>query len=192
MSVVRVTLFQTFWNQSVQNVLHFDDGVLTYDAATIKDDVVANWITHVKILQNAFLTYIALSVKNLDDPTGPTTTFPLSIGGGSFATGYVLGMPALIIKIQTALGTRAGRGRSYICGLPGAGYDQGHFDSGTQTSINAVVANLVDAYVSTSTTSPMTIGVRGRASGAAFHPAIGLIGRPVPGIQRRRNLNVGI
>ena len=192
MSIVRVTCFQTYWAQSVQNVLHFDDNVSTYDPVNIKNDIVANWITNVALLQNAVLTYVGVAVKCLQPAESTTSFFAVSIGGTGFALAYGLSYPALVVKIETATPGYRGRGRFYIAGLPGAGYDSGRFNGGTLTAINTVVASLWAAYGPSSSISPMQIGVMGRDAGATFHPATNLLPRSVPGVQRRRNLGVGI
>lgn len=192
MSIVRVTLFQTYWAQSVQNVLHFDDNVSTYNPTNIKNDIVANWIPNIGQLQNAVLTYVGVAVKCLQPAESTTSFFAVSIGGSSFALAYSLSYPALVVKIETATPGYRGRGRFYIAGLPGAGYDSGRFNSATLSVINTEIANVWAAYGPSSSISPMQIGVMGRDITSTFHPATNLLPRAVPGVQRRRNLGVGI
>lgn len=189
--IVRVTLFQTYWAQSVQNVLHFKHIPESFDPVAIKNEMVAGWIPIVGQLQNAQLSYVGVAVKKLDSPGTITDNYAVSIAGTSFSLAYSLSFPALLLSLRTADGTRAGRGRVYIAGLPGAGYDSGRFNSGTLTAINTVVGQLVARYLPGGA-SDLELVVRGRGSEAAAKSVTAILPRSIPAVQRRRNLGTGI
>jgi hypothetical protein len=191
MTVYRVTLFQTYFAQSIQNVMHFDAGASVATEGAVAGIMLTDWIPNVKKLQNARLRYTNIAVKSMAG--GPTSThnFACDVVGASFDLEYSLTFPALILHIATANGSRKGRGRVYIAGLPGAGYNEGRYNAGTQGAINVVTADLVAAFVNPASTD-LRLGVQGREDEPSFIFATDILPRSIPGVQRRRNIGTGI
>jgi len=189
--IVRVTASQTIYGQVVQNVIHFRNNSDTYVPATIAADFTTNWINEVRGFQNPGLHYFQVSVKNMDDPTGFTTNVPTDIFGGGFFGSQTWPTTAVLVQVRTAFGGRRGRGRIFIAGIHTGSFENGLFNASTVTSLNAFMANVKNHFIS-GVGSNLIIGVCNRGFTPTFHSAIDLVVGSRPGIQRRRNIGVGI
>jgi hypothetical protein len=181
----------TIYGQVVMNVIHFRNVSDFYTPLEIKNEFVDNWIMHVRGFQNPGLHYFNLAVKNMDDETGITTDFPLDIFGGGFFGSQTWPTTAVLVQIRTAFGGRKGRGRVFVAGLHTGAFENGLFNAATTTSLNTFMDAIKAAFLPGGT-SQLTIGVCDRGFNPDFHPAVDLVVGSRPGIQRRRNIGVGI
>lgn len=189
--IIRVTLSMTIYSQICQNVLHFNDTSGAYSPTGIAAEIVSKWINEVKGFQNPGLHYYNVAVKNLDDAGGITTDVPVDVFGGGFFGSQTWPTTAVLVQIKTPFGGRTGRGRIFIAGLHTGAFENGLFNASTVTSLNAFMTNLKNHFLAAGD-SFLKIGVRGRGPAAAWKAADNLVVGNRPGIQRRRNIGVGV
>ena len=194
---IEVTLIQTMKGQSVQNVIHFinPDGALSLQ--TIADFMTTDWIPALKPIQNTAVVYRQIQVRDLDNPA--TATFLLNTAIPGTAVGFDARLPPLCIVIQkkTNRAGRKGRGRLYISGFDEGSLDTtGTWSAGHLTGVMATaVNNLRERFFlggAQQTGLALAIMGRGPDNGIELTPVTNLIVRPVPGLQRRRSIGVGI
>jgi hypothetical protein len=193
MSIVRVTLSQVLYGQTMQNVMHFDDNVSDYVPEQIMQDIINHWIGVARFFQCANLTYRLIQVANLTSPTLPEFSQPLAINGGNFQDVTIVPFAALVLQIRTALAGRHGRGRIYIAGFStSSDYENGLVKAQWYANNHNNLAALnADFCTDATTNTSLRLVVRDRPH-HLDHPAVGLVARATLGAQRKRNINVGI
>lgn len=189
--IIRCTLSMTLYSQVMQNVLHLENTTEFYTPTAIVADLTNAWINQVKGFQNPLLHYFNVAVKNMDDSTGTTTNVPVDVFGGGFFGSQTIPTNAVLVQIRTATGGRSGRGRVFIAGLHSGAYENGIWNASTVTALNSFMAN-VKGFLITGTGSNLRIGVMPRTDPGSFKRATDLVVGPRPGVQRRRNIGVGI
>lgn len=191
MATIRVTLSMTYYGQLFQNVLHFNKSdYVASELPTLIQDVKDNWITHVKWCQSDGLKYINMKLHHVGSLT-PDTNEVLAINGGTGSSSEYKPFNCHIIRIQSEVAGRIGRGRVYIGGIASNLTDFGFI----KTSILATWATklqLITAAFGPSATSDFQLGVNPHTETDDFKPMQSLSINPVEGIQRRRNIGVGI
>jgi hypothetical protein len=191
---VRVTTTFLWMGQQMQNVLHFSnpDGVLSL--AAVASDIEANWIGNLRSAVDNRGKWINIGVRNLDDLNVAPYNKAVSITPINDHGDQQVPYMACIIRIRTGVAGKAGRGRVYVPGLATAHTQNGVISTGgfQQWDEPGGVLHYVKlAYLASSTVSPLQIGVYHLAD-HSFTGATDLTLNPVPGVQRRRNIGVGI
>jgi hypothetical protein len=178
--------------QAHQNVLHFHKAdAVTADAAALANDIKDNWCVIWKPGVGNNFIFQNIHVKQLGS-IDPPYDLAVAIPGTGSAEGGTLAFVCMNIRLQTGIAGKHGRGRIYHAGL-----NPGHLSFGiiAPTFVSYYMTNIItplfNRYGPTGP-SEFTIGVRGRASGAEFHPATSMTLDTIPRVQRRRNLGVGI
>jgi len=191
MSIERVVVTGLVYGQTCQNVLHFlnPDGAQT--PTQIADEIVANWIGPIRAQQMTTFTWTGVSVTRVGVPPGVTFNRAISLAGlvgGSQAIHSVL---CVLIRKQTATSGRMGRGRCYISGNRPDAMENDVFNAGNLAAWIAVAATLNGRF-KVGGSGPLTLQVGHGTSTSDYH---GVTDLSVPnrwGIQRRRNVGVGI
>lgn len=194
MTIERVIITGLYHGQRIQNVLHFknQDGTLT--PFQVADEVKTNFVTQLKALQNFHYQYQYISVQAVDTST-PAPPFQQSILGftGDFSGQGYHNAIAAIFSIRTAISARRGRGRFYMGGVHGASVVDSIMEAGASGAY-ATKAAILTARFKLGGTGPLVLGVfpRNSTSSADFVSMVQLIHREIFGVQRRRNIGVGI
>jgi len=196
--VIRVVMSGTFYGQVCQNVLHFHkvDGVWPAQVVTLLADLRDNWLsgTHgVRTEQNDRAFWTEIRAYNCDTPTLTPLTLTISLQGtdGNAST-QLLSYVCYILRLRASSGGRKGRGRIYIPGPRFGYYINGSLSASAITALNQVTAQL--AKYLDGGASPWTVGISPRGTGEAtdFIPASTMQFAPISGVQRRRNIGVGV
>lgn len=193
MAIVRITLTAAFRGMTVQNVLHFDNhdsGILpTTHCATIRDQ----WMDEYKFFSVNQVIWINIAYTPLTPALGVTTNLAINIAGASNATDS-RDHPVISekIRIQTATAGRAGRGRIYAPVASLFGGNVGVVEAATITARNARLATLMSRFGGPSPSTGLTLGIAPRGNPGNFKPATSMFLASTYGIQRRRNIGVGI
>ena len=194
MTIFRVTLTGIRWAQvTMQNVLHFEDlsSVMTDDQVMleIRDNWCQMWATH----QSNTFGWRNISIQRIGAVASPAN-YPIVINGqdgvdnlgGSCVTN-------LKIRIHTNFPGRKGRGRFFLPAVRDQYIESGQFNQQAIANITPTIDAVGERYCNIQATGPLQLGVMGRGpENSGFHPSTGLHMSLVPGIQRRRNLGVGI
>jgi hypothetical protein len=153
-------------------------------------DVKAGWIVEMKWGQSNALKYVFAKVEMLESQFPPYTE-TLAILGTAGSSGDYKSYNASVIRILTNQKGRKGRGRQYIGGMASNLTDFGVFKSAIASTWATHLANCVALY-GPGGSSAFRLGVHGRLASAPFYDMVNLVLNPVEGLQRRRNIGVGI
>lgn len=192
MSTERVTITATFFGQTIQNVIHCNnpDGALTGPqvAAEFRD----NWINNVRTQQCQSLVYRSVLVQRLPALANVPYTLGVSIAG-VFGDDPMHPCLCMIFRLHTQRAGKHGRGRLYIAGNRGTGTvgAAGLVNAGNLAVWVALAATL-EARFKSGGSGPLTIGVWDKSAGGTLSLIDGITCPNRVGIQRRRNIGVGI
>lgn len=194
MAVFRCTITATAYNQiSVQNVVHFSWTDFAGPLSQVTTELVNGWITILRATQTNSIIYRNVSVYEVGTGVTPTN-LPMNLQGQDLGDPNA-SMPVLAVKlrIRTGIAGRTGRGRIYVFGIRQAHWSFGQLTAAGITTWQGRVDALKQRYIGPNQTGPMNLGVMNRSDDpSAFKLADELTLSTIPGIQRRRNLGVGI
>lgn len=189
----RVTISGLMFGQMHQNVLHFQqvEGGGTdpqFQAFRIRDV----WLPQIRTLHTASLNYNSIVIQNLDLPANAPTTVPINIVGSIAASSDMLPFAAMVVLLQTGRAGRRGRGRFYVGSLPTVAFTNGLLTAARISGFETMRGVLEPAFVGPGATAGMKLVVHGKGPGAEINPVVRMAARAVVGVQRRRNIGIGI
>jgi len=191
MSDHRLTLTHITQGKVQQNVVHVlnPDGTLT--DTQIKDEFVTNWINVVRVHVGTQTQFSTLEVRRILTPTPPApTTFPIGITGGGSATNLPL-VCCEKLQFTTGVAGRQGRGRYFIPNVSTGAFDgTDRMTTSEITKINATALTLANRWKSGGS-GPLTLTIAHK-NGSPPTPVTDIRGMTTIGVQRRRNVGVGI
>lgn len=191
MATIRVTLSMTYYGQVFQNVLHFNKADYVFsDLAGLITDIQTSWINQVKWCQSDGLKYVNAKFHQVGSAAADINQV-LSIVGGTGSSSEYKPFNAHIIRIQTGLGGRTGRGRVYIGGIASNLTDFGFVKSSILSTWATKFTAILAAF-GAGGTSAFRLGVNPHTETDDFKLCVSLSLNPVEGVQRRRNIGVGI
>ena len=191
-NVFRVTLDQSKWGQTIQNVIHFSGPSSDpLQRSALADEVETSWVNQVKLMQTDALHYFGIRVRLLESQFD-TFTKPISINGTNSSESFQETFIAHTLRLRTGLLGRKNSGRVYIGGIK---HDT-HFQGVIGAPVTTNWQNKIDAIMAVfgpSGSSTFRLGVTSKtAPGPDFHTVARIELSTVVGIQRRRNWGVGI
>jgi hypothetical protein len=195
MSDHRITVSARYGGQLMQNVLHFKntDGALS--PAALANNVLVNWVRKVKLCQTSDCNNFAILVQNLSAPTTAAFNLPISEPGTQPSEHRMPTFVSAVFKYSTAFAGRHGRGRSFIPGVPtDFVFDWQLSPAGIVNYQTNVVTPIVAAFVSGGVAG-MPLCVREHVPGSGtdiLHEVIAIAVRQQLGVQRRRNIGIGV
>lgn len=196
MPVVRVTFTGLSWGTiNCQNVVAFSYGAASgLTSATVAAELRDNWCTLLAAGQGFNFGWRNISVYQVGSGLSPTN-LPIVINGQD-GVSPLDGTQVICMKfrILTATGGRKGRGRIYLPGYRQAYWSVGQMTATGITNMTARINAIKTRYVGEATaTSPLVLGVLPRGDDPTqFKMSTDLTLSLTPGIQRRRNLGIGI
>jgi hypothetical protein len=193
-SIERVTVTALWYGgMNVQNVMAFDnpDGLLT--PLQVAQEIRDGWLNIIKAKQSAYLSWRDIAVDTIGNPAPPLHLSVILGGLDSVDSGLSHPTVNWKLRITTGVGGKRGRGRIYIPGIRYSHWQFGQMTAFGVTDMQPVVDALVARYVQPSPSSGLYLGVMPRNGSASDHLlATGISQSLTPGIQRRRNIGVGI
>lgn len=194
MSIWRVTLTAAFRGMLMQNVLHFNDKDSGITPQTVCEKMRDVWIPEWKFFSVDQVIWINIAATVIHPALGITQNLAVNIpctGNATAATDH----PSICekVKVQTATPGRHGRGRIYAPCASLAGGNVGVVNVATLNSRNARLQTLLNHFGDGSPPlEGIVYGIIDRHNPGAFHPAISMTLDSKYGLQRRRNIGVGI
>lgn len=193
MGYARVTINQTWFSQVCQNVLHFDyGGASAYDPAAINSAIGTYWIPAIRGMQLATVNYFKVQVRDMSVAGGLTTDYAYNVNGGSGSAVEGWGPLCYLWSFRTAAGGHSGLGRCYFTGCYPGNVVTGRFSSASMDQQNTIAALITTRFLGSSPTSGIHLAICPRTTFPDGKLVTSLIVRQVPGVQRRRNIGVGI
>lgn len=194
MSVLKITTSGTYLGAVMQNVLHFDnpDGVTTLDAAAA--DIRDNWAALMRNAHCSGFTYTNISVRDVSSPASQTLNLPYSAAGvGEPSAPHMV--LAFILTLRGAAAGRHGRGRVYIAAPRSGWVTNSQMTAAGMSYMQTNVINPIAArFVGSGRTSNLQLCIADYGGGdpPVLTSVTSLVLRQYMGVQRRRNINVGI
>lgn len=193
MSKMTVTIQQIWRGQVIQNVLNFDVPDGTLSESQVADVIESKWIARVRLRQVNELSYQSIKVQKRVAGPPPPFIKQLNILGNEGAGTQLFTFTATVIQLFTATGGRRGRGRVYIAGHVNGAFVNHLIEVGQANFWNTVTLPALRAsFLSGSNDSGITLGVMDKNDPSLFAGCTGMQVRSLVGMQRRRNLGIGI
>ncbi len=194
MTIFRTVLTATMFGQTVQNVLHFNDNGTGRIPSELAPIIETQWLQEdFKFFSHNGVVWNDIAVTAVAPTIGITFHRTVNIPGtGNAVAGSDIPVQCLLIKVQTGVVGKTGRGRIYAAGIPGNHHVFGLLSAAAMTSIQTRLDNLVNKFRAAAPPSGFTFGICPRGDPDDFKPCIGMAPRQALGTQRRRNYGVGI
>lgn len=192
MSVIRVTISGVCLGQTMQNVLHFTNPDDTLTLPAVCTDIRDNWLASMSNCSTSSFTYTLVRADRVDvaSPPSPATLAVAVAGVGTPTTNHVV--LCFIFKLRTGVGGRRGRGRIYTM-APRADWISNSVPTGAGSAFmtGTVIPALLARYGPTGA-SPLILGVASRDDPTDIKSVESIAVANYMGVQRRRNIGVGI
>lgn len=190
-NIFRVTLVQRMYGQELQNVIHFTGPSSDpLELQALADDVVANWIGNVRTRQTSEVRYLQVKVRLLESQFPPFTK-TVNIPGEFGPDTEVSTVLAFILRLRTAFIGRRGRGRVYIPGVLKGWTTNGLVDQDVIDEWNFQIANILGAYGPGGSTN-YRLTLCPHSAPFTNRDVTSIQVAPSLGVQRRRNIGVGV
>lgn len=192
-TVFRVTIIATHLGQTMNNVINVRNTAAVATASDVATEMKDNYLTLIAQAQSGGLVYNAIRVQPMEVGNPAAFLLPVIIQGSKSSQGTELPFVCGVFQIQTATGGKHGRGRIYMPGVHVWGTNVGQWSSGAIAGINLGITNIIQQrFNSVNGSSFLDWGVMAKAIGSTFFPMTEIKFRTTPGLQRRRNIGVGI
>jgi hypothetical protein len=195
MGIYRVT-FTGNWQNIItcQNVVHFADRSefpLTHTQVMV--ELRDNWLAIMATRQTNKYGWRNITIQTVGSGANPSS-FPIVVNGADGVDNIGGTMVTnLKLRINTDFAGKKGKGRIYMPALRDQFWESGQIQASAIPQINTMVNALQARYQNVGGLGPLILGVHGRGPEASgFHACVTLTYSLIPGIQRRRNLGVGI
>lgn len=188
----RVTCSCLVDGQTCQNVLHFacSPGLL---ANTVAETIAAQWLDQIRPFQHSGAQWVSVQAHQVDPPALVTFNKPVVLfGSGTSQDESDLSFVSRKIWLKSNSGGRHGRGRFYIPGTSRSSWTNGRIKQASITAGQPLINTLMARFTgpNPSTGLNLVIKTKGNTSGAIFVDFMEQA--PIVGVQRRRNIGVGI
>jgi len=193
-AIYRVTFSGIYLGSVMQNVVHFEGSEGTGSLATIAVDMRDNWAVTMRNAHCSGFAYTNIAVKNLSDPSEQTYNLPYAAAGSGEPTPPHM-VIAFILTLRGAAPGRRGRGRVYVAAPRGGWIANSVVTSAGLTSLQSLVINPISLrFVSPGNTSSLKLVIyhKNWADGPDVTSVASISARQYLGVQRRRNINVGV
>lgn len=192
MPVYRATFSGLLWGNVWNNVVHFAIDSPIPTLADIATHLNANWVEKIRGFQQNQLQWLDIGVRDVTTTPGPSTYhLPINkIGTSSAATATDTNLVTVVLKFQTAMAGRTGRGRILIAGVPSGRFNIGIVEPSVLTTWQTVANQLYDIYKQ-SGGAPVNLVVASRSNPANYKTVTGITVRPTQGTCRSRGYGIG-
>jgi hypothetical protein len=195
--IFRVVNSAHLFGQTVQNVIHFSktDAVWPSDANSLALAIRDVWLggAHgIRWIQTSTCVWSLVQVYDAGSPSLSPISLTISVAGNE--TSFSDALPpyeALILRIRADAFGKHGRGRVYIPGVTVGTFAAGVLSSSAITALSPILAQLTAGFITSGGTG-FSVGIAPRNSPVDFHLADRFEVAPTSGVQRRRNIGIGI
>lgn len=190
-NIFRCTTVATMYNQQCQNVFHLLGPTSDpLDAQAIADDLAVNWVGQIRQRQTSAVRYVAISVRLLESQFPPHVK-TVSILGSQQFDDELHTYDAFVLRLRSAEIGRRGRGRLYIPGVMKGWTTNGLVDDDVIVAWNNNIANLMGSYGPNGST-PYRLTIVPNKAPFSTREVVAMQVAPTLGLQRRRNIGIGI
>jgi len=195
MGIYRVVMNSILFGQTCQNVAHFQKAGswTTALADALNVEIRDFFLNNIKNQTSSSTLWNSILCYDAESALTPNRTLLVNIVGsqGSFAT-QVAPFSCVIFRLRTAQAGPAGRGRLYLPGCAPSQFVSGVMNAGSIASWQTILNTLGPRYTGASPTSGYHLVVLARANPSGYKDVITLEVGSIMGVQRRRNIGVGV
>lgn len=192
MAVFEVTIIGTYMGQTHENVLHFrKDAATSSDLQNLATEIEVGWLQKIKEFTPSEMLWHTIRVRNIGNNLDPAINHTIVIQGISSSASQMPSFVCMLLKIQTDVAGKTGRGRIYLSSPAPGHIVNGRFGNNLIDFVNVRLGQLKGLYIIPATTG-WELGVCKRGDPSAFKHAIDLKLDTIPRCQRRRNIGVGV
>jgi len=194
MSMHRVTISATLDGQICQNVMHFNNPDGTKTASQIADSIETVWLANWKQFSHSGLVWFDIAVRELGSLLAVFHKTIVVAGTGGGETEPDCPVIARVIKLQTAVAGKHGRGRLFIPGMSKDAWVRGLVKPASITAGLPLMAALKSAYITAGGSESLRLYVmpRNGTVTADGYQVEELVQRTTLGYQRRRSIGIGM
>lgn len=195
MGIYRAVMGGQLLGQTVQNVCHFEKGG-DWDPAqaqTLAQHLRDNWITQIKSRLSTQMTWTGITIYDRLTPGRQPVVLAINLQGAqtTFAT-QAVPFCAVLMRFKTSQTGPSGRGRIYIPGAALNDYAGGNITAPAATAWQTILNTIGPMYTSNNPSSGFNLVLSGKqAPSATLNVTTIEIGGHY-GVQRRRNIGVGV
>jgi hypothetical protein len=192
MSVLEVTIKGFLLGQTVENVVHFvNDGPDEPDLSLVANTIATTWLDQIRDIVPNETTFTQITVRNRNQPGLAPYVLAINLQGRSSTIESMPPFVCFLAKFQTATAGRTGRGRMYLSSPNHGHVSQGRLNPTVYAFVSGKLNNLLAAFGPNGSTY-LQLVVTSRTNFNAIKPVINITLDPIPRVQRRRNIGVGV
>lgn len=190
-NIFRVTTIATMYGQQCQNVFHLlGPSADPLELSAVADHVATNWVGVIRIQQTAAVVYTQVKVRLLDSQFPPFVKTINTAGSWGFDDEVSTVLCHLLRLRSSEIGKR-GRGRLYIPGVLKGWTKNGLMTAAQITSWNARIATLMETY-GPNGSSVYRLTIVPSKPPYSSREVTSMQIAPTLGVQRRRNIGIGV
>jgi hypothetical protein len=194
MAIIRITISGIYYQQRCQNVLHFRqadyvDSLLDPFLIDIRDV----WVEQQRFLQNIGYQYTTIVGQKVSPPADLAHLLDISTKTGTNTGAGAVSTISLLWTFRTADPTHRGRGRMYLGGVHGQTPLNGLVHPTIVSSMGTVATAWMNRYGPSGTSAfDLVVGPHGNHPDSDYREVTSVVARSYFGVQRRRNIGVGV
>jgi len=190
-NIFRVTTIGAMYGQQVQNVVHFTGPSSDpNELSALADHIAANWLLTIKTGQTSALVYNSIKVRLLESQF-PTFVKTVNIPGAFGFDDEVSTVLSFILRLRSSEIGKRGRGRLYLAGVLKGWTTLGLVDSDILVAWNNRIATLMGVY-GPSGSSTYRLSIVPSKAPFTVRSVTSMQIAPTLGVQRRRNIGIGV
>lgn len=192
MTVYRVLSFATLFGQQCVNCIHFQKpDAISSDTALLATKFRDLWVEQFRGRVLNDVTFNRCMVTALDGPSQPSVDLFYVKTGSAGGSVFNTPVTCFVIKLQTGVGGRTGRGRIYWPGGAAGQMTQGKWLNTVLNNWQTLLAAQAANWLGTTPISTFNLVVITRGDPASWKAVESWGVRDVVGVQRRRNIGHG-
>lgn len=187
----RVTDIGTMYGQQHQNVLHFaGPSSDPLQMSALADEFTATWVTQMKGGQSQAYVHSQIKVRMLESQFPPFIK-TINLAGANQFDDELFTPTAFVIRLRTDFVGRQGRGRIYLGGVNKGWTTNGLVDADVITSFNNRFATILGQF-GLGGASAFDLVVLPHNPPFSVRNVTSMQLAPTLGVQRRRNIGIGV
>jgi len=193
MATYRITLTATFRGSIMENVLHFWRIDQSFSMTTIMETIRDQWLPEFKKFSVDQVVWTNIRAQLVEPGPGLAVNLAVNVAGTSNATDP-RDHPCICEKIRLQSNTpgKTGRGRIFCPVASSFGGNVGVLTVATLNARNAVLATLMQRFCGGEPSTGLNLVIAPRNNPVANKEVVNMFCDSTYGIQRRRNVGVGI
>jgi hypothetical protein len=161
--IVQLTIKGTLDGQDTNNVLHLrSTSSILYDEEALAEAIIECFVDSLLPGLSSDFTLHSVSAKRILPSVGNEVIVNAPANSNGLVSGSLPSFNAAVISLRSAVGSKSGRGRMYIAGIPNSGETASMVSTSLQSTLAAFVTCMFGKFVSDLSLSGFEWGVFSR------------------------------